>query len=201
MIYVFYFIFLLLRIWIVEHINPGHSNQSIISICLLSEWEELSQGANSFVDDDTFIVFSLLRTGASATDQIKREISKQTSECATCCSRKAGTVSLCECSLKQSMTFCSLHWWLVLKEIPMKHNFPTFLSFFSASGDVWHYPRWEPAGRCLWTPCRVLGSILASYTHVTQHTAQPTAGTQSGLHGALTLSCRHSGEITINYYE
>lgn len=73
----------------------------------------------------------------------------------------------------------------------------TFLSFCSTSGDVWHYPRWEPVGRCLWTPWRVLGSLLASYTHVTQHTSQPPVGAQSGLHGALTVSCCHSGEIPI----
>lgn len=82
-----------------------------------------------------------------------------------------------------------------LKQISMEQHFPTFLSFFSTSGDVWHYSGWEPVGRCLWTPCRVLGSILASYTHVTQHPAQPTVGTQSGLHGALTISCCHSGII------
>lgn len=71
----------------------------------------------------------------------------------------------------------------------------TFLSFFPLSGDVWHYSGWEPVGRCMWTPCRVLGSILASYAHVAQHAAQPTAGSQSGLHGALPVSCCHSGEI------
>lgn len=71
----------------------------------------------------------------------------------------------------------------------------TFISFFSLSGDVWHYSGWEPVGRCMWTSCRVLGSILASYAHVTQHAAQPTAGAQSGLHGALPVPCCHSGEI------
>lgn len=35
-------------------------------------------------------------TGPPAADQIKRKVSKQTPECAACCSRETGTVSFCE---------------------------------------------------------------------------------------------------------
>lgn len=90
--------------------------------------------ANAFVDDvvlvKTFIVFSVLPTGPPAADQIKREISKQTSECATCCSRKTGTVSLCEC--KQSLdTVTDAPQPPLMLEIPEKqHQQPYFpLSF------------------------------------------------------------------------
>lgn len=113
------------------------------------------------------------------------------------------------CNLLQQKSWHSVPLWVQavsLKQLLMfgaeGNSHEAALSFFHLfllhhSGDVWHYSGWEPVGRCLWTPRRVLGSVLASYAHITQHAAQPTVGTQSGLHGALTLSCCHSGEITI----
>lgn len=78
-----------------------------LQLFTLSEWDcilesySLFNGSSTSIKD-AFIVFAVLPAGPPAADQIKGEISKQTSECATCCSRKTGTVSLCEFKLFHS---------------------------------------------------------------------------------------------------
>lgn len=126
-----------------------------------------------------FSTVHVLPTGPPAADQIKREISKQTSECAACCSGKTSTVSFCESTsntllnldkhqLLNSILSCNHQWWnFEKKSVCSSSSRYTFLSCFPTSGDVWYYSGWEPAGRCVWTLGRVPGGILACYTHFT----------------------------------
>lgn len=54
------------------------------------------------------------------------------------------------------------------------------LSFMTCAGTVWHHPGWEPAGRRMWTPCRLPGGLLEGNTPAQQQPSKPSSEPHHG---------------------
>lgn len=134
---------------------------------------------------------SSVSKGFAAVDQITWEVTEQAPECTVGGCWQIGSMSSGQyphtnynrrfivCFLDHSITFrsvvCCPKWEYALP----------------CPGNVWHNFGWKPARGCMRTPGWVPGSLLAGNTHITEHSTQPSAGTQPGLHCSHTLPHSH----------